>query len=164
MKRGLSNTRGFSLIELMIVVSIIAVMSAIAVPNFSNWAPKFRLRSTSDNLTKHLMLARTTAIAQNHDVVVTFYKDQGKYRITHKAGEENYSLPQGIVFEGIYSSTISGEIEALAPITSITFSPFGNTDIRLVIKYYADSNKLADNKRMITVNKYTGLTMVSEVW
>jgi len=142
---------GFTLLEVMIVVSIIAVLSAIAVPNFINWAPKFRLWSATDDIVKHLMLARMTAISQNKDVVVTFFKNEGKYRITHKTGTENYNIPKGILF---------GDL----PITTITFDPTGQADVNLTIHIYADSTKLLDNKRTIHVRAITGMITTAEGW
>jgi prepilin-type N-terminal cleavage/methylation domain-containing protein len=142
---------GFTLLEVMIVVSIIAVLSAIAVPNFTNWAPKFRLWSATDDIVKHLMLARMTAISQNKDVEVTFFKNEGKYRITHKTGTENYTIPKGILF---------GDL----PITTITFDPTGQADVNLTIHIYADSTKLLDNKRTIQVRAITGMITTAEGW
>jgi prepilin-type N-terminal cleavage/methylation domain-containing protein len=151
MREIIKRTAGFSLLELMIVVSIIAVMSAIAVPNFTNWAPKFRLWSATDDITKHLMLARMSAISQNRNVVVTFFKTERTYRITHKSGVENYTLPKGILF---------GDL----PVTAIAFNPTGQADVNLTIKIYADSPKLLENKRTITVRAITGMITYAEGW
>ena len=151
MRENIKRAGGFTLLELMIVVSIIAVMSAIAVPNFTNWAPKFRLWSATDDISKHLMLARMSAISQNRDVVVTFFKAERKYRITHKSGVENYSLPNGILFGNL-------------PITTITFNSTGQADVNLTIQIYADSEKLLDNKRTIRVRAITGIITSAEGW
>jgi prepilin-type N-terminal cleavage/methylation domain-containing protein len=142
---------GFTIMELMIVVSIIAVMSAIAVPNFTNWAPKFRLWSATDDIVKHLMLARMTAISQNRDVAVSFFKSEGAYRIVHKSGTENYALPNAILF---------GDL----PITTITFNSTGQADVNLTIRIYADSPRLLDNKRTIQVRAITGMITSAEGW
>jgi|WetSurMetagenome_2_1015567.scaffolds.fasta_scaffold959996_1 prepilin-type N-terminal cleavage/methylation domain-containing protein len=151
MREIIKRKGGFTLLEVMIVVSIIAVMSAIAIPNFTNWAPKFRLSSATDDIVKHLMLARMSAISQNRDVVVSFFKNERTYRITHKTGIENYVLPQGIFF---------GDL----PITTITFNPTGQADVSLTLQIYADSPKLLDNKRTIRVRSITGMITTAEGW
>ncbi|MBN2223577.1 MAG: prepilin-type N-terminal cleavage/methylation domain-containing protein [Deltaproteobacteria bacterium] len=151
MRKIIKKKDGFTLLELMIVVSIITVMAAIAVPNFINWAPKFRLWSATDDITKHLMLARMSAISQNRDVVVSFFKNESKYRITHKTGVENYVLPKGILFGSL-------------PITTITFNPTGQADVNLMVQIYSDSPKLIDNKRTISVRAITGMINSAEGW
>ena len=38
---------GISIIELMVVISMIAILSAIAVPNYIAWLPKYRLSNST---------------------------------------------------------------------------------------------------------------------
>lgn len=61
------NRRGFTLIELMIVVSIIGILAAIAVPNYQ-WGV---IRAKESVLRENLYNFRTT--------IDQFYADQGKY-------------------------------------------------------------------------------------
>ncbi|WP_241697633.1 GspH/FimT family pseudopilin [Mariprofundus sp. NF] len=67
-----SKQRGFTLIEVMIVVVIIGVMSTIAIPAFSEWRDRQAVRSATQTLMSHLKQARVTAIAENRSVTIDF--------------------------------------------------------------------------------------------
>jgi len=50
MLKSLRNTKGFTLIELMIVVAIIGILAAIAIPNFLQYQMKSRQSEAKTNL------------------------------------------------------------------------------------------------------------------
>lgn len=50
MKRIKQNEKGFTLIELMIVVAILGILAAIAIPNFMRFQAKSRQAETKTNL------------------------------------------------------------------------------------------------------------------
>ncbi|MFH2220372.1 MAG: GspH/FimT family pseudopilin [Pseudomonadota bacterium] len=56
---------GFSAVELMVVIAIMAILTAITVPNVLSWIPKKRLRAASDELYGNLQYARMMAIKNN---------------------------------------------------------------------------------------------------
>jgi len=62
--------RGIALIELMITVAILAILAAIAAPNFRDMIVRNRLASASNDLLLSLQTARSEAIRLNSTVTV----------------------------------------------------------------------------------------------
>ena len=63
---------GFTLIEILTVIAIIAVVSSIVLPNVIAWLPRYRLNSGAEDIQSTLQLARLGAIKENADATVTF--------------------------------------------------------------------------------------------
>jgi prepilin-type N-terminal cleavage/methylation domain-containing protein len=75
------KTSGFTLIELIVVIALIIILSAIAIPNYIAWLPKYRLNSAVDDVFVTLQQARLQAIRENAPVVVTFNAGTGRYTV-----------------------------------------------------------------------------------
>ncbi|XAL98863.1 prepilin-type N-terminal cleavage/methylation domain-containing protein [Phycisphaeraceae bacterium D3-23] len=64
--------RGFSLIELALVVALIAVLGAIAAPRFASASARQRADAAANRLEADLKLAQTTARATSADYTIRF--------------------------------------------------------------------------------------------
>jgi prepilin-type N-terminal cleavage/methylation domain-containing protein len=64
--------KGFTLVEVMVVIAIIGIVSAIAIPNFYSYAAGMKLRSASRDLLSTLQNTRMKAIRQNTRWAVKF--------------------------------------------------------------------------------------------
>jgi type IV fimbrial biogenesis protein FimT len=62
---------GFSLVELMITIFVVAILLAIAVPSFQHTIGSTKLTGVSNDLMADLKFARTEAVSRGNDVAVT---------------------------------------------------------------------------------------------
>lgn len=72
---------GFTLIELMIVIAIMGIVSAIAAPNFMNYMAERRLNGAARMVMSDLMAARQKAVTQNNEFKVFFDVNNHAYTI-----------------------------------------------------------------------------------
>lgn len=68
-------TRGFTLIELMVSIAVLAILLAIAAPNFRGMTASSDLRGTSNELITTLAQARSEAIKRGGRVTVCMSAD-----------------------------------------------------------------------------------------
>ena len=66
----MTKCNGFTLVELMVSVSILSILAIVAIPNFSSFIVKMRVDSQISQLHRLLLTARNTAINSSYPVVV----------------------------------------------------------------------------------------------
>ena len=70
--KTMRNNSGFTAVELLVVIALIAILAAIAVPNFIGWLPNYRLRAATHDLYSNFQKAKLTAVKRNTNTAVRF--------------------------------------------------------------------------------------------
>ena len=68
----MKNSKGFTLVEVLIVVAIFAIGAAIAIPNIMDMGKRSSVRSAARQLKDQMAKARFIAIEQNKPVLIAF--------------------------------------------------------------------------------------------
>ncbi len=119
------NRKGFTLIELMIVVAIIGILAAIAIPNFLKFQAKSKQSEAKTNL-KAIYTAETGYYGENNTYNAfdsVNWQPVGTARYTYSLGSDN----------GIASPPGAGATFLIAGVPALTDGSFtGATPARLV--------------------------------
>ena len=75
------NRRGFTLIELVTVIAIVAIALLVTIPAYSSWIPDVNLRSAIRNIKSDMELGRLTAVRENSRYALIFDTVNNSYTL-----------------------------------------------------------------------------------
>jgi type IV pilus assembly protein PilA len=128
------NKKGFTLIELMIVVAIIGILAAIAIPNFLKFQAKSKQSEAKTNL-KAIYTAETGYYGENN-AYNTFdkvnWQPVGVNRYTYDIGTPTISTPPGagtlLIIAGTPVSADPGGLGQVVTDNNFKAAAYGNID------------------------------------
>ena len=130
---------GFTLVELMITVALVAIITAFALPNFLSWLPNYRLRSATHDLFSNFQKAKLEAVKRNINTMVCFsgtdytvFVDSlplnapnFQYDATPSPGEDVVAQVNWSDYKGISASLASINFPTVGANKCFTFRPNG---------------------------------------
>lgn len=118
-----TNPRGFSLVELMVVIAVIGIITAVATPFFLSFLQAQRLRGAAQQVQTFLNQARQLAIARNISYRVEVNQTGTGLRFVRVSDSTPWTGP-GTDGSGYFG--LDTEIQLINQSgTNPTFNPFG---------------------------------------
>ena len=92
MQGGSGALRGFTLIELIVAITLLGVLVALSLPSFTAWIRNSQVRTVSEALQTGVRTAQAEAVRRNRQVVLTFTEATPALNATAVSGGKNWSL------------------------------------------------------------------------
>lgn len=164
MHKSLYKNLGFTIIELIIVICLISMLTAIAVPSFIQWLPNYRLKAAVRDLYSDMQKARMEAVKTNRNVFITFVSggynaagQVGSYQVfvdvdangLFNAGDRTLAqknMPKNVSLyqiTGLSGNTTAGYNPRGLPCTAL-----GNVEFRNSSRYYKATLSNAGNVKI----------------
>jgi len=142
---------GFSLLELMMVVVIVAMMAAIALPNMSGWFSKKDLDASARSVFNTFQQARLQAIKGNEEVRISFDTSTTPHSFIMRTNTSGLVIGP----TSLSNNHISFEAPAFAGGYGATTTGYNSRGLALqagTITIVSSDAPAATNKRMITIS------------
>ena len=121
LKNAASNSKGITLIEILLVLGLLAVLLSFAMPSVSGAANKAEMKSALENVQYSIQAARRTArtsettismniSASEQETAQTItFSSPGKNGVGDNLPMQDFSLPPGIVLISDHDSFLFGK-------------------------------------------------------
>jgi type II secretion system protein H len=140
------RSEGFTFVELIVVLAILAAIAALVAPSFSRTIESARLRSAASDVRSTLARGRALAVAATRERAVTFDLSRGEFGVDNEAVRR---LPETIRLGAV----LPGEERRERGSVQVRFFPDGSGEEAEITVTARDGGTLR-----VTVDPLTGLS------
>ena len=145
------NQHGFTIIELMIVVSIAAIVAGFALPNMDYAFKTGQVKTAASDAHISLLLARSEAIKRNANVLVNAGSTDWSNGWSVSASGTNIKVQDAFSPDITVECETTGDTTADTCPTNITFSRTGRPTSYVELRIYSGGNSKVI-MRCVTMN------------
>ncbi len=166
---GARDERGFSLIELTIVLCLLGLIVLVGMPAMQDWLERYRVRTATQTLAADMQLQRMRAVSRNRRFSVQFNVVNGTYTLwdgdpvnglTAQMTPQPVGMPMGVTFTAPVGDPI--ELSWQGNADWAVFHPDGSVNDRLAQDDEITlTNAIGDSFRAV-INQVTGRVQVLE--
>jgi prepilin-type N-terminal cleavage/methylation domain-containing protein len=148
------NPVGFTLIELIMVLSVLAILSSIAIPNGLSWIKSSRLGDAGRQVLLSIQDARIYSIKANATTRIEFSETENSYK-TEKWNPDiddwnikTHTLPAGVQMDATFGSgrvlTYNSRGGLVSPMGNVTLTNSSGRTIRITVNINGNA-RMADD-------------------
>lgn len=153
--RHADSRSGFTLIELIVVITILGILAAVVMPTIGNISPKYRLRAAARTVGSQIGWTRSMAGATGETYAMRYDLEAGSFwsilppgkdddpelDIDEREALEALDLPDHIAIAEVRYP--NGDKEERTGIAQVIFDPHGNDGSHIVILVNEEETKIS---------------------
>jgi len=137
---------GFTLIELMVTIAVLAIIAGIAAPNISTQLANQRVKSTTATLVNALKEAKAESIIRRQNITLSYDNDSNPKVITISGSQA----------DPIANYSYNDESAVVSAPETITFEP--SKRVTAIVTYTVCDSNTSVQPRVISVSKVANIT------
>ncbi len=155
------RTAGFSLVELMITITIASILAAIGLPSFSTWIQNTKVRTVTETLKNGIQLAQTEATRRSRQVTFSLTNASPALNATAVANGLNWYIQTAPLLTGesaeyIQGSQLAGAKDGVTinsnTVSTLTFNSLGRLSGGAAATSFGVSRTGSDRPLRVTVS------------
>ncbi len=140
------TNKGFSLVELIVVIAIITILAEIAAPSYLAWIQNTKIRTAAESIQNGLQKARSEALLRNTRVQFMLDDTQSSWHVECVDSTKCPDLPGGQVEARSSKDGSANDISiAAGGATTVIFNNFGVKSGGDLVQVVVDSTVLNAN-------------------